>query len=47
LAEDYCAGGIALLGEALKNERSFHAWIEAQVFSSFTAASEIMGSVDA
>lgn len=47
LAEDYCAGGIALLGNALKNERNFHSWIEGQVFSSFTSASASMDKIDA
>lgn len=40
LAEDYAAGGIALLGAALRSERNFHSWIEGEVFSSFQAATE-------
>ena len=38
LAEDYAAGGIALLGAALRSERNFKSWIEGEVFSSFAAA---------
>jgi hypothetical protein len=40
LAEDYAAGGIALLAAALRSERNFHAWIEGEVFSSFQSAIE-------
>lgn len=38
LAEDYAAGGIALLGAALRNEKNFHSWIEGEVFASFKTA---------
>jgi hypothetical protein len=46
-AEDYAAGGFALLGVALKSERDFHAWIEGEVFSSFQAAANEMNQSDA
>lgn len=38
IAEDYAAGGFALLGEAMQRERNFHAWLESEVFSSYKVA---------
>lgn len=47
LAEDYAAGGVALLGAALSKERDFHAWIEAEVFQVFRSATESQDGLDA